>query len=89
MYQYVPHFRFNSLQVLGQKVPLSLMAKDSEIPRLLFKMFCEDKSKEELANDADLMFKFFGCKQKGSRVMDELPEDDWLMLKNSVSAKGS
>ena len=77
----------NSIEVYAMSVPISRFAKDEDIPRLLFKMYCETDTKEQLAGNKELMKQFFGSAQKGFKIMNQLSDKEWEALKYSVSTK--
>ena len=87
MYQYAPKFVLNSIEVYGKSVPISKFAKAEDIPRLLFKLYCETDTKDCLAGNTKLMKQFFGSAQKGSKIMNQLFDKEWEALKYSVATK--
>ena len=87
MYEYVPKFVLNSIEIFGSEVPVSSFAKVEDIPRLVFKMYCKSYRKDELAKDSNMMESFFGSAKKGSAIMNKMTDAEWNRLKWSVSTK--
>ena len=86
-YQYIPNFVFNGLKIFDKAVPISFLAYDNDIPRLIFKMFDAEKTKDQLANDRKLMKLFFGSVESGKIILDEMSKDEWRQLNYSVSTQ--
>ena len=87
MYEFAPKFVLNSVEIFRKAVPVSSFAKDDDIPRLVFKMYCKTYTKSELAKNSEIMKSFFGCAQKGSAIMNKVTDAEWDRLKWSVSTK--
>ena len=86
-YRHIPKFVFSGLKILEKAVPISFLAYDNDIPRLIFKMFAADKTKDELANDRKLMKLFFGSVAWGKTILDEMSDDEWRQLNYSASTQ--
>ena len=89
MYKYAPTFVFNDLTVHDKTVPISFLAHDVDIPRLIFKMFSLTKTKEDLAKDDNKMKLFFGCVKTGRTILNDITEDEWYKLRYSVATQDS
>ena len=89
MYKYSPTFVFNDLTIHGKTVPISFLAHNVDIPRLIFKMFSLTKTKEDLAKEDDKMKLFFGCVKTGRTILNEITEDEWYKLRYSVATQDS
>ena len=72
---------------MGDNVPVNHMTMDVDIPRLLFKLYSKSYKKEELANDVEIMEKYFGSKQTGLRILNSLSDKEWYELADSVSTQ--
>ena len=89
MFKYSPTFVFNKLTIQDSNIPILFLAKDEDIPRLIFKMFSLEKTKDDLANDANKMQQFFGCAVRGRTILDQMNEEEWSKLRYSVSTQDS
>ena len=85
MYEFPPKFVLNSIEIFGSEVPISSFAKNEDIPRLLFKMYCKSCTKDQLAKNTEIMKSFFGCAKKGSAIMNKVTDGEWDRFKWSVS----
>ena len=86
-YDYPASFVKGSLEIMGNNVPVNHMTMDVDIPRLLFKLYSKNHTKEEISNDVEIMENYFGSKQTGLRIMNSLSDKEWYELADSVSTQ--
>ena len=70
---------------MGKDVAVNYLTMDSDVPRLLFKLYSKDNTKEELSNDAEIMKSYFGSEEIGAQVMKSLSDQEWFDFADSIS----
>ena len=71
--------------MFGKNVPVNHLAVDADVPRLLYKLYSNNYSKDELSNDKSLMKNFFGSFEYGKSIIDNIDEEEWNQLADSVA----
>ena len=70
---------------MGNDVAVNYLTMDVDVPRLLFKLYSKDNTKEEISSDAEIMKNYFGSEEIGTQVMKRLSDKEWFDLADSIS----